>query len=120
MSASRALQVLHAGFCFSVALCRFFQLARELLNALTHDLASLKFYRRARRDHKTAAGLIGVASNSGLCQARLKNAEVAQFNRNVVRQAVGDFIERALDDVKDLMLNHAGLVADRNDDVALC
>ena len=92
---------------------------RKLLDALTHDFASLEFYRGPRRNYKTAAGLIGVPTDARLRQSRLKHAEIAQFNWNVIRQAVGDLVQCALDDVEDMMLHHPGLVADRNDDVAL-
>jgi hypothetical protein len=41
-----------------------------------------------------------------------ENAKIAQFNRDVVRR-LSVILSTALDDVKDLMLNHAGLVVDR-------
>jgi hypothetical protein len=49
----------------------------------------------------------------------LKNAKIAEFNRDIVSQAVGDFIKRPLDYIEDLVLDHAGLIADRDDNVAL-
>ena len=46
-------------------------------------------------------------------------AEIAQFNGDIVGQTIGDFIECALDHIKDFMLDHSGLVADGDNDVAL-
>jgi hypothetical protein len=48
----------------------------------------------------------------------LKNTKVSQFNRDIVGQTVGDFIERSLDHVEHFVLDHAGLVSDRDDNVA--
>jgi hypothetical protein len=62
--------------------------------------------------------LIRIPPDAGLSQPRLKNAKVAQFNGDIVGQTIGDFIERALDHIKDFMLDHAGLVADGDNDVA--
>jgi len=49
----------------------------------------------------------------------LKNAEVSQLHRDVIGEAISDMIERALDDIEDLVLHHPGLVADCHHDVAL-
>src|SRR5213078_5143446 len=94
------------------------ELARELLDPLTHDLASFEFHSRPGWNHEAAAGLIRVSPDARFCQPGLENTEVAQFNRNVVCQTVRDFIECALDHVEDFMLNHAGLIADGDNDVA--
>jgi hypothetical protein len=48
----------------------------------------------------------------------LKHAEIAQFNRDIVGQTVGDFIERPLDYIEHFVLDHSGLVADGDNDVA--
>jgi hypothetical protein len=105
-----------ANICLSLG--GFFQLARKFLDALTHYLASFKFYRRSGRNHKTAPRLIWISANARFCQPWLKNAEIPQFNWNVVGQTVGNFIKRPLDYIEDLMLNHAGLVTDGDNDVA--
>jgi len=97
----------------------FFQLTRKLLDALTHNLASFKFHRCSRWNHETAARLIWIPANSGFCQPRLKNAKIPQLNRNIVGQTICDFIERPLNYIEDLMLDHSRLIADRDDDVAL-
>ena len=91
---------------------------QDAVNALTHDLASLKLHCGSRRNHETAAGLIRISPNARLCQSRLKNTEVAQFNGDVVCQTISDFIERPLNHIEDFMLDHAGLIADRHNDVA--
>jgi hypothetical protein len=62
--------------------------------------------------------LIRISANARLCQPWLKDAEVAQFNGYVVGQTVSDFVERPLDHVEDFVLDHAGLVADGDNDVA--
>jgi len=41
------------------------------------------------------------------------------INGNIVCQTVGDFIERPLDHIENLMLHHPGLIADRHNYVAL-
>jgi hypothetical protein len=51
-------------------------------------------------------------------QPGLENSKIAQFNWYVVGQTVSDFVQGALDNVEDLVLHHAGLIAYRNDDVA--
>ena len=96
----------------------FLELARKFLDTLTHDLASFKFHRHSRRNHEAATRLVRISPDAGLGQPRLKNAKVAQFNGDIVGQTIGDFIERALDHIKDFMLDHAGLIADGDNDVA--
>jgi hypothetical protein len=86
---------------------------------LAHNLASFEFHRGARWNNKTAAGLIGVSTDARLGQARLKNAKVAELNRDIASETVGNFIKRPLDYIEDLMLDHASLVAYGDDDVAL-
>jgi hypothetical protein len=49
----------------------------------------------------------------------LKNAEVPQLYRHVIGKAIGDMVQCSLDDIEDLVLYHAGLVADCHHDVAL-
>jgi len=44
--------------------------------------------------------------------------KLAQFNGYVVGQTVGDFVECPLNDIENLMLDHAGLVTDGDNDVA--
>jgi hypothetical protein len=109
-----------AGWRASVVLSLrgFFQFPRKLLDSLTHNLASLKFHRRPRWNHETAAGLIRISTDARLCQPRLENAKVAQLDGDVVGQTVGDLIKRPLDYIEDLVLDHAGLVTDGDNDVA--
>jgi hypothetical protein len=49
----------------------------------------------------------------------LEHPEITQFDRHIVRQAVGNMIERALHDLKNVMLHHPRLVADGHDNVPL-
>jgi len=86
---------------------------------LTHNLASFEFHRGAWWNNKTATRLIWVSTDARLGQTRLKNAKIAQFNRDIVSETVGNFIKRPLDYIEDLMLDHTGLVANGDDDVAL-
>jgi len=69
-------------------------------------------------NYDTDAWLVRVSSDAWFCQPRLKNTKVSQFNRDIVGQTVGDFIERSLDHVEHFVLDHAGLVTDRDDNVA--
>src|SRR4029077_20856908 len=93
-------------------------LAGQFFDALSHNLAGLKFHGRARWNDETATRLIWVSSHPRLGQSRLENSKVAQFDRNVVGQTVSNFVEGTLDNVEDLVLHHSGLVANRNHDVA--
>jgi CheY-like chemotaxis protein len=101
------------------ALGGFLQFAGKLLHALAHDFAGLELYGRPGWDHKTAARLIGVAAHARLGQARLKHAKVAQFHRDVVRQAISNVVERALHDLENVVLHHSRLVANRDNNVPL-
>jgi hypothetical protein len=47
----------------------------------------------------------------------LKDPEISQLHRHIIGKAVRNVIQRALNDVKNLVLNHAGLVANRHDNV---
>jgi len=85
---------------------------------LPHDLAGFELHRGARRDDEAAAWLIGIATDTRFGQARLENAEIAQFDRDIASQAVGDLIQCSLDDIENLVLHHPGLVTDGHDDVA--
>ena len=84
---------------------------------MTHHFARLELYRCPGRNHKTAARLIRISSHPRLGQARLENTEIAQLNSNVLGQAVGNLVERALNHVKHLMLDFARLVTNGDDDV---
>ncbi len=68
---------------------------------------------------KTATRLIRVSSDPRSGKAREKYAEISQLNRNIIGQAIGDFVEGLLHHIEDLMLNHPGLIADRHHNVAL-
>ena len=96
----------------------FFHLARKFLDALAHDLSRLELYRRSRRNDETAAGLVGISADARFGQARLKDAKVAQLNRNIASQAIGDVIQRSLNDFEDLVLDHPSLITDGHNDVA--
>ena len=91
---------------------------RKPLDSLTHDLSSFEFHSRTGRNYKAASWLVRVSPDPRFCQSRLKNSEVAQFNGYVVGQTVGDFVECPLNDIENLMLDHAGLVTDGDNDVA--
>jgi hypothetical protein len=98
----------------------FLHFAGKFFDALPHHFSSFEFHRCARRNDKAASGLIRVAPNAGLCQARLKHAKVAQLDGHVARQAIGDLVQSSLNDIKHLMLDHPSLVTDRHDNVAFC
>jgi hypothetical protein len=98
----------------------FLHLARELLDALTHDLARFEFHSRPRRNHEAAARLVWVASDARFGQSRLKDTEIAQFHGHVACQAVGNMIERPLNHIENLMLHHTGLIANRHNEIAFC
>ena len=99
---------------------RLLKFAREFLDTLAHDLAGLEFYGRTRRNHEAAARFIWIAADARLRQPGLKHAEIAEFDRHVIRETVRDMIECPLDHLEYVMLDHAGLVADRDDDVSFC
>ena len=86
---------------------------------MPHNLASFEFHARSWWKHKTTTGLIRDSNDSRLGQTRLKNAEIAQFDRVIVGEAVGNLIKRPLDHIEDLMLDDAGLLTDGDDNVAL-
>ena len=96
----------------------FLQLAGKLLHSLAHHLPGLELNGCARGNHKAAAWLVRISTNARLSQPRLKHPKIAQFNRDVPGQTVGDLIESPLNYVKHLMLNFAGLITDRDYDVA--
>jgi hypothetical protein len=62
--------------------------------------------------------LIWVSTDTGFGQPGLKNSKIAQLDRHIVGQTVSDLVQRPLDNIEDLMLDHSGLIADRNYDVA--
>jgi len=49
----------------------------------------------------------------------LKNPKIPQFHCHVISETIGDMVQGALNDIKDLVLYHAGLVANCHHDVAL-
>ena len=103
----------------SLALGGLFHLARKLLDPLAHDFPRFELHRCPGRDDETAAGLVGIAADTRFRKARLENAEIAQFHGYVARQAVGDLVQSFLNDLKDLVLHHSGLIADSDNNVAL-
>ena len=102
----------------SLALGGLFHLARKLLDPLAHDFPRFELHCCPGRDDETAARLVGIAADTRFRKARLEDAEIAQFNGYVACQAVGDLVQSFLNDLKDLVLHHSGLIADRHDDVA--
>jgi hypothetical protein len=48
----------------------------------------------------------------------LEDAKIAQLDRDIIGQTVGDFVQSTLHDLENFVLHHAGLVADRYDNVA--
>ena len=103
--------------CFSDG---FLQFARKFFHPLAHDFPRLELDGRARRNNKTAARLIRVAPHAGLGQARLKNAKIPQFDRDIIGQTVGNVVESSLHNVKDLVLHHPSLIADGHNNVPFC
>jgi hypothetical protein len=49
----------------------------------------------------------------------LEHPEVAQFYCDIVRQAIGNVVERTLHDLENVVLHHPRLVADGHNDVPL-
>jgi len=79
---------------------------------LTHDFTHLKFHRSPLRNIVAAAGLIGVTAHARFGQAYFKYAEIAQFHVVPFGERFRDKVERFLDDIENLGLNHPCLVAD--------
>jgi hypothetical protein len=98
----------------------FFHFAGKFFDALAHHLSGLEFYGSARGNDEATSRLIWVATNPRFGEARLKDAKVAQLDSYVACQAIGDLIQRSLNDIEDLVLHHPSLVADRHDNVAFC
>ncbi len=88
----------------------FFELTRKFLHALPHDFTGFKLNRRSRGNDKAASRFVGIATHSRLGKARLKDAKIPQFDRNVFRQTIGDMIKGALHDLEDFVLHHSSLV----------
>ena len=63
-------------------------------------------------------GAVRVAADARLAELDLEDAEVAQLDGLPVREAFGEMVERALDDVEDILLHHAGLIADTDNQIA--
>ncbi len=64
-------------------------------------------------------GAVRVAADARLAEFYLEDAEVAQLDRLPMREAFREMVERALDDVEDILLDHSRFVADANDEIAL-
>ena len=64
-------------------------------------------------------GTVGVATHARLAELDLENTEVAQLDSLTVREAFGQMIERPLNNVEHILLHHAGLVADADNQIAL-
>ena len=75
-----------------------------------HDFACLEFHRRARRNHKAAAGLIGVATDPRLRQPDLQYTEVPQFHRLTLCQRIGNVVESPLHHLENIVLHQARFV----------
>ena len=69
-------------------------------------------------DRHVVLGAIRVAPDARLAEFHLEDAEVAQLDGLAVGEAFREVIKGALDDVEDILLHHAGLVADADDQIA--
>ena len=69
---------------------------------------------------KLLPGSIRIAPHAGLGQARLKNAKIAQFDRDIVGQTVGNVVESSLHNVKNVVLDHPSLIADGHNNIPFC
>ena len=85
---------------------------------LAHDFAHLELHGGAFGDFEFATGDIRVAADSGLGQLDLEDAEIPELDDVVSRKGVCDEVEGFLNDLIDLMLDHAGLVGDFHDQIA--
>jgi hypothetical protein len=47
----------------------------------------------------------------------LEDPEISQLDRHIISKAVGNVIQGALNNIENLVLDHAGLVADRHHNV---
>ena len=63
-------------------------------------------------------GAIRVAPDARLAELHLEDAEVAQLDGLAVGEAFREVIEGALNDVEDILLHHAGLIADTDNQIA--
>jgi hypothetical protein len=85
---------------------------------LAHDLPGFELDRRPGWNYEAASWLVWIPSDPRFRQAWLENTKVAQFNSDVLGQAVSNLVKRPLDHIEDLVLNHPCLVTDGDDDVA--
>ena len=91
---------------------------RELHDFRFHFLAGLELDDGAGGNGDVVLGAIRVATDARLAEFYLEDAEVAQLDGLSVREAFGEMIQRALDDVEHILLHHAGLVADADNQIA--
>jgi hypothetical protein len=88
----------------------------EFCDLLSHDLAGLELNSRPGWYDEAAPRLIRVAAYAWFGELDLKDAEVAKFDCISVSQCICDVVQSFLDDVEDLVLNQACLVANFNDE----
>jgi len=91
---------------------------RKLHDFRFHFLAGLELDDGARRNRHVVFRAIGIATNARLAEFYLEDTEVAELDGLTMREAFSEMIERALNDVEHVLLHHAGLVADANDQIA--
>ena len=83
-----------------------------------HFLARLELDHGAGGNRHVVLGAIRVAPDARLAEFHLEDAEVAQLDGLAVGEAFREVIKGALDDVEDILLHHAGLVANADDQIA--
>ena len=93
------------------------QFSRQLFYSLTHDFPRFEFHRRSRRNHETAPRFVRISANPRFRQAWLKDPGISQFHCHIISKAVGNVIQGALNNIENLVLDHASLVADRHHNV---
>lgn len=82
---------------------------------LLHFLAGLELDDCTRGNGDVFAWVLGIAANLGFGDFDFKGPEVPHHNSVSFGKIAGDFVERLLDDVKNLLLGETGQVADTID-----
>ena len=83
-----------------------------------HFFAGLEFDDSSWRDDDVGAGAIGIPADFGFGLPDLEGTEVAKDDFIAIGEVSGDGVEEVLHDVEDLLLGHAGVIADFYDEIA--
>jgi hypothetical protein len=83
-----------------------------------HFLAGLELDDSAGRNGHIVLGAIRIAADARLAELDLEDTKITKLDGLPIGETFGQMIQRALDDVQHVLLNHSGLVADAYDKVA--